>query len=500
MIKKLFSRFSSSAYTFLKNKAQTQETIKILNFCKFFEEVTKQSKEKKLYNYEEALTNMQKYDIDQLNLETLQWMYQNIFDHSQLNDAFNNLLGVQIMLLNKGISGNLVSREFLNNYMSYLKNYHILMQCNIFYTTNLVQFLYQIKNSFGSLNNTEQSILYNVCDRYQNYIQYLRPNYISTQFYYLSQLNINNYSLKHFFNIQILFIRRIAEVLNDFNENQLKSLYYSIGRDGFYNEKIKQFMIKKIEENAEIKTPDQFISQINLFLCTTNVFNEPQIKSKFIKKINNIISVQNQFLETKQSQLIQFYQQIIRCEIFDDFIWNSYFQIQSQLQDSFRKDFISYNLIQFKSHLSNTSKNYVEQHFEKNKVDYLQRLSSSQFNSAKTMEKNIQVLFNELNLNYENNIRIDQFEIDFYFPKYNLIVETCGPIHYAFNIDVKEGIEIKNFKQDQKIYANQHLNQTSLFKKKYLESLGYRVYYLNFFDQREKNVQVQILEYLKSLK
>ncbi|CAD8144671.1 unnamed protein product [Paramecium pentaurelia] len=500
MINKLFCRFSSSAFKLLQNKVRTQEMNKIKDFCQFFDEVTTQSKEKKLNNIEEKLNQMQKFDIDFNNLQTLQWMYQNVFDHPSLNDAFNNLLGAQIILLIKGINSDLISREYLNSYVSYLNNYHIIMQFNIFYTTNLVQFLYSIQNKFGSLNNAEQRILHSACESYQYFIQHLYPNYISTQFYYLSQLNLSYYSIKHFLNIQILFTKRISQLLGDFNENQLKSIYYSLGKDGFYNNKIKDFLIKKIDENFEIKTDEQFISQVNLFLCATNLFNQIDIQSKLIQKINNILKVQNQFLETRQQYLVSLYQQILRCEIFDEHIWNNYFQIQSKIQDSYRKNFISYNLIQFKSKLSKSCQNYVEHNFESNKEIYLQKLCDTRSNSTKSMEKNIQLLFDELKLNYQNNIYIDQFEVDFYFPKQNLILEICGPVHYSFNIDATEGVPIKTFNTDQEQILHQSLNQTSLFKKKYLESLGYKVYYLNFMDQRYKNTQIQILEYLKSLK
>ncbi|CAK58370.1 unnamed protein product (macronuclear) [Paramecium tetraurelia] len=306
------------------------------------------------------------------------------------------------------------------------------MQFNIFYTTNLVQFLYSIQNKFGSLNIGEQKMVYSACESYQYFIQHLKPNYVCPQFYYLSSLNLSLYSIKHFLNIQILFIKRISELLESFNENQLKSIYYSIGKEGFYNNKIKDFLLRKLGENYEIKSDDQFISQVNLFLCVTNILNQTDIQGQLITKIQNILKVQDQFLETKQQYLVSFYQQILRCNIYDDFIWNHYFKIEPKIQDTYRKSFISYNLIQSKSKLSKSCQTYVEQNFESNKQIYLQKLINNKSNSSKSMEKRIQQLFDDLKLVYQNNIYIDQFEVDFYFPKYNLILEICGPIHYAF--------------------------------------------------------------------
>ncbi|CAD8144775.1 unnamed protein product [Paramecium octaurelia] len=500
MINKLLCKFSNSAFKLLQNKVQTQELNKIKDFCQFFEEIQTYSKEKKFINFEEKLNEMQKFDIDQNNLQTLQWMYQNVFDHRLLNDTFNNLLGSQIILFIKGINNNIISREYLNSYVSYLNNYHIIMQFNIFYTINLVQFLYSIQKKFGSLNQGEQKILHNVCENYQYFIQHLSPNYVCPQSYYLSQINLSFYSIKLFLNIQIQFTKRISELLEGFNENQLKSIYYSIGKEGFYTNKIKDFLLRKINENYEIKSEDQLISQINLFLCVTNILNSTEIQSQLLKKIQNILKVQDQFLEIRKSYIVSFYQQILRCDIYDEFIWNKYFQIESKIQDSYRKNFISYNLIQFKSKLSKSCQAYVEQNFESNKEIYLQKLIDNRSSSSKHMEKRIQQLFDDLQLDYQKNIYIDQFEVDFYFPKQNLIIEICGPIHYAFNIDATEGVPLKTHNSDQELFLQQSLNQTSQFKKKYLENLGYKVYYLNFFDQRHKNTQLQILEYLSSLK
>lgn len=48
-------------------------------------------------------------------------------------------------------------------------------------------------------------------------------------------------------------------------------------------------------------------------------------------------------------------------------------------------------------------------------------------------------------------ILVNGYEVDFYFPKYNLIMEICGPIHFSFNIDAEEGepviLEVNNKKK-----------------------------------------------------
>ncbi|CAK87823.1 unnamed protein product (macronuclear) [Paramecium tetraurelia] len=108
-----------------------------------------------------------------------------------------------------------------------------------------------------------------------------------------------------------------------------------------------------------------------------------------------------------------------------------------------------------------------------------------QKNKQSHLQKEVQLLLNVVNLSYEQEKLIDDlYQIDFFLPQYNQILEVNGPQHYVFDIE----------QNNSKIFTGKHY-----YKQMCLSALGYDVRNLCFLDFYKARGVTAKLIYLKSI-
>ncbi|CAD8096800.1 unnamed protein product [Paramecium sonneborni] len=111
--------------------------------------------------------------------------------------------------------------------------------------------------------------------------------------------------------------------------------------------------------------------------------------------------------------------------------------------------------------------------------------SSLQKTKQSHLQKEIQLFLNMVNLPYEQEKLIDDlYQIDFFLPQFNQILEVNGPQHYVYDLE----------QNNSKIFTGKHY-----YKQICLSALGYDVRNLCFLDFYKARGVTAKLIYLKSL-
>ncbi|KRX02119.1 hypothetical protein PPERSA_06314 [Pseudocohnilembus persalinus] len=152
------------------------------------------------------------------------------------------------------------------------------------------------------------------------------------------------------------------------------------------------------------------------------------------------------------------------------------------------------SLVQFDKQNNNQYESYTKL-FEE------QKLNSQPMRkpTISMLQQDISIILNIIGIKYEVEKNISLYQVDFYIPQINLIIEINGPSHYAFDLTKKiskQKIKGNNINQDDILIGenNVDLNDKKLkyfrngktkMKNQHLQALGYNIKNIHHQDWSE---------------